>query len=163
MDHDRQAELQRRIDQLERGYRRWQRTGIIAISIAFALLTFITYGYAQRPVMAIGTSAEPVKDAGKNEAAKVAIDASGMRTTYTNFFRVTGNPEEAYLDIGLYTQMVTPTGPEPVKLTDRLVMNFFTAKKLQAVLQTIVKRHEEAFGEIQVDPEKRLKPKGRED
>jgi hypothetical protein len=168
MDRDLQRNLERRIERLERGYHTWRRTGLSAIGVVVALLAYGAYTFAQRPGDAPRPAGEPIKveaakqaapEPAKNDGTQVAIDATGMRTTYGNFYRVTGNPEEVLLDFGFYSQVVTPGGPESVKLTDRLVMNFYTAKKLHAVLQTIVSRHEEAYGEIQPDPAKRLRPK----
>ena len=61
---------------------------------------------------------------------------------------VTGNPDEVLLDLGMYSQVIGPAGPEPVELTHRLIMNFVTAKKLAEVLRVVVARHEQAFGVI---------------
>lgn len=92
---------------------------------------------------------------------QVAIDDEGIEHLYVNFFRVTGNPDEVLFDLGMYSQVITPTGPEPVKLSHRLVMNFITAKKLSEVLKVVVNRHEQAFGVIEVDPARRLRSGGR--
>lgn len=88
---------------------------------------------------------------------QVAVEDAGMQNIYVNFFRVTGNPDEVLFDLGMYSQVVTQTGPEPVKLTHRLVMNFVTAKKLGEVLKVVVNRHEQAFGLVEVDPARRLR------
>src|SRR5262245_58799010 len=57
------------------------------------------------------------------------VDTSQLSSTYTNWYRVTGTPEELILDFGLNPQMgQAPT--EAIKLTHRLVMNFYTAKRL---------------------------------
>ncbi len=58
-----------------------------------------------------------------------AVDTSGLSTVYANFCRVTGTPEELVLDFGLNTTM-QPVATEPIRLSHRLVMNFFTAKRL---------------------------------
>ena len=58
-----------------------------------------------------------------------AMDSSALSTIYTNFCHVTFTPEELILDFGLNTQ--TPPSPnQPIKLTHRVVMNFYTAKRL---------------------------------
>jgi hypothetical protein len=88
---------------------------------------------------------------------QVAIDDAEMASVYVNFFRVTGNPDEVLLDLGMYSQVMGPTGPEPIELSHRLVMNFVTAKKLAEVLRVVVARHEQAFGVIEVDPNRRLR------
>src|SRR4051812_7789219 len=66
----------------------------------------------------------------QQQPMQIPVDTSDMAALYANFFRVTGTPEEIVLDFGLNTQLMTPTGPEAVKLNQRLVMSFYTAKRL---------------------------------
>jgi hypothetical protein len=88
---------------------------------------------------------------------QVPIDADEMENVYVNFFRITPTLDEVLLDLGLHAQLIGPTGPEPVHLTHRLIMNFVTAKKLAEVLRLVVARHEQAFGVVEVDPNRRLR------
>ncbi len=88
---------------------------------------------------------------------QVPISDADLASLYVNFFRVTGNPDEVLLDLGIYSQVVGAAGPEPVNLSHRLIMNFVTAKKLAEVLRVVVARHEQAFGVIEVDPNRRLR------
>jgi hypothetical protein len=97
----------------------------------------------------------------QQQQIQVSIDDSSMSSVYVNFFRVTGNPDEVLLDLGMYSQVMAPGGPEPIELTHRLVMNFVTAKKLAEVLRVVVARHEQAFGAIEVDPNRRLRAQPR--
>ena len=92
-----------------------------------------------------------------NQQIQVPINDADMESLYVNFFRVTGNPDEVLLDLGMYSQVIGATGPEPVHLSHRLIMNFVTAKKLAEVLRVVVARHEQAFGAIEVDPNRRLR------
>jgi hypothetical protein len=92
-----------------------------------------------------------------NQQVQVPISDADMETLYVNFFRVTGNPDEAMLDLGMYSQVIGAGGPEPVHLSHRLIMNFVTAKKLAEVLRVVVARHEQAFGAVEVDPNRRLR------
>jgi hypothetical protein len=92
-----------------------------------------------------------------NQQVQVPINDADMASLYVNFFRVTGNPDEVLLDLGMYSQVIAPAGPEPVHLSHRLVMNFVTAKKLAEVLRVVVARHEQAFGVVEVDPNRRLR------
>ena len=69
--------------------------------------------------------------------SQFTVDATGLLSTYTNWYRVTGTPEELVIDFGFNPQMgQVPT--EPIKLTTRLVMNFYTAKRLLNALQFAV-------------------------
>ena len=92
-----------------------------------------------------------------------SVDSSALSTVYANFCRVTGTPEELVLDFGLNTQM-TPVPSEPIRLTHRLVMNFFTAKRLLGALHMAVSQHENSYGLVETDIQKRLRtnpPMGR--
>jgi hypothetical protein len=92
---------------------------------------------------------------------QIPVDVEHMMSTYANFFRVTGTPEELVLDFGLNTQQVTPAGtPEAVRLTQRLTMSFYTAKRLLNALQWAVSRYEGNFGVLETDFQKRLRPQG---
>lgn len=100
---------------------------------------------------------QPAQQQGQPQQIQVQINDAEMASVYVNFFRVTGNPDEVLLDLGMYSQVIAPAGPEPIELTHRLVMNFVTAKKLAEVLRVVVARHEQAFGAIEVDPNRRLR------
>ena len=103
----------------------------------------------------------PAGQQAQPQQIQVAINDAEMASVYVNFFRVTGNPDEVLLDLGMYSQVMAPAGPEPIELTHRLVMNFVTAKKLAEVLRVVVARHEQAFGVIEVDPNRRLRTQAR--
>jgi hypothetical protein len=85
-----------------------------------------------------------------------SVDTSALSAAYANFCRVTGTPEELVLDFGLNTQM-TPVPSEPVKLTHRLVMNYFTAKRLLGALHMAVQQHENMYGVLETDIQKRVR------
>jgi hypothetical protein len=88
---------------------------------------------------------------------QVSVDASKAHACYCNFCRVTGTPEELIIDFGLNTQpMGVPT--EPIEITERIVMNYFTAKRMMAALQMSLQRHEAAFGVLETDVQKRVMP-----
>ena len=105
--------------------------------------------------------ATPAPAPAAGQQIQVSINDAEMASVYVNFFRVTGNPDEVLLDLGMYSQVMAPGGPEPIELTHRLVMNFVTAKKLAEVLRVVVARHEQAFGVIEVDPNRRLRAQPR--
>lgn len=83
-------------------------------------------------------------------------DASDVSTVYTNFCRASMTPEELVLDFGLNTQLV-PTPGETIKLTHRVVMNFYTAKRLLGLLNTIVQQAEATYGALELDFQKRMR------
>src|SRR5947209_12558995 len=103
--------------------------------------------------------APPVPQAQPQQAAQFSVDSSALSTAYANFCRVTGTPEELVLDFGLNTSM-TPVQNEPVKLTHRLVVNYFTAKRLLGALHMAVQQHENVYGVLETDIQKRVRQPG---
>jgi len=101
------------------------------------------------------TQPAEVADAGR--AQQIPVDASGLEASYANFFRFTSTPEELVLDFGLNTQQMSPTGPESVKLSHRMVLSFYTAKRLLGALQWVVNRYETNFGMVEIDVQKRVR------
>lgn len=85
-------------------------------------------------------------------------DSSQLSTVYTNFCRVSVTPEELVLDFGLNTQ-VTPTPTEPIKLTHRVVMNFYTAKRLMNALLNVINQYENTYGVLELDFQRRMRPR----
>lgn len=85
------------------------------------------------------------------------IEPDDLEPLYANFARVSGLPEELILDFGLNPQ---PSGAQPVavKVSQRLVVNYYTAKRLWMALGAFLQRHEQAFGEVQIDVNKRVIP-----
>jgi Protein of unknown function (DUF3467) len=87
--------------------------------------------------------------------SQVEVDDKHLVCLYANFCRVTGTPEELILDFGLNAQPFgTPTVPVEVK--QRIVTNYFTAKRMLQALHMSVQRHEQAFGVLETDVQKRV-------
>jgi len=93
----------------------------------------------------------------QQQRVQVQIDDSNVMATYANFCRVTGTPEELIIDFGLNPQPFgVPTEPIPVK--QRIITNFFTAKRMLHALTLTVQRHEATFGVLETDVQKRVRP-----
>ena len=110
--------------------------------------------------MSDGTIQNPGPDSERpalNPQVQQVVEPEGLEPLYANFARVSGLPEEMVLDFGLNPQ---PAGaaPSPVKISQRLVVNYFTAKRLWMALGAFLQRHEQAFGEVQIDINKRVIP-----
>ncbi|MHC4179703.1 MAG: DUF3467 domain-containing protein [Planctomycetota bacterium] len=104
-----------------------------------------------------GGPAENRPAAEQQPPAQVQVDDSKALTAYANFYRVAGMAEELIVDLGLNTQPFgVPSQPIPISL--RVVMNFYTAKRMMHALQLAVQRHEAAFGVLETDVQKRLVP-----
>ncbi len=89
------------------------------------------------------------------QRAAVEVDETEAQTTYANFCRVTGTPEEIILDFGLNSQPFG-TATNTVKVNHRLVTNYYTAKRMLQALHLSVQRHEQAFGVLETDVQKRI-------
>ena len=88
------------------------------------------------------------------QTTEVVVDDSSTLPSYSNFCRVTATPEEVILDFGLNPQPFA-TGRQEVKANQRLVMNFYTAKRLLTALSMTIQRHEGTFGAIELDVRRR--------
>ncbi len=93
------------------------------------------------------------------QRVQVEIDDSKVLANYANFCRVTGTPEELIIDFGLNPQPFgIPTQPIPV--SQRIITNFYTAKRMLHALQLTIQRHEATFGVLETDVQKRVRPGG---
>ncbi len=106
-------------------------------------------------------AAAPVAEASERpqqqpQQMQVQVKDDQASAGYANFCRVTGSPEELIVDFGLNPQ---PVGvpKDPIHVTQRVIMNFYTAKRLLAALQMSVQRHEAVFGVLETDIQKRLR------
>ncbi len=87
----------------------------------------------------------------------IEIDDTGALANYANFCRITGTPEELIIDFGLNPQPIgVPT--KPIAVTQRIITNFFTAKRMLHALSMTVQRHEATFGVLEIDVQKRVRP-----
>lgn len=100
---------------------------------------------------------KPVPTQAAAQQVQQVIEPEGLEPLYANFARVSGLPEEMVLDFGLNPQAAGGQAA-PVKISQRLVVNYYTAKRLWLALGAFLQRHEQAFGEIQIDVNKRVIP-----
>lgn len=91
----------------------------------------------------------------KNQPRPIPVDDTDTVSSYANFCRVTGSPEELIVDFGMNAQPMG-SNDRPVEISQRIVLNFYTAKRLLHALHVSVQRHEEVFGKIETDIQKRV-------
>jgi hypothetical protein len=97
----------------------------------------------------------PAQQPQQPQSNQVEIDDSKITATYANFCRVTGTPEEMIIDFGLNPQPVgVPTHPIPVN--QRIITNYYTAKRMLHALALTIQRHESVFGVLETDVQKRV-------
>jgi hypothetical protein len=100
------------------------------------------------------TAAEPPAGAGQ---VRLELDDSNVSALYANLCRVSSTPEEVVLDLALNPNPLA-AGAQKLRVSQRVILNHFTAKRLAALLTATVQRHEQAFGRLETDIRKRLQP-----
>ena len=105
------------------------------------------------------------------QQVRLRIDQRNMTTHYANAFRTGTTAEEIMLDFGLnqvtqvrdadqQVQADKPAGEILFDVTNRIVLNYFTAKRLAISLGQLIRRYEDQFGELQLNVAERTKAKG---
>ena len=95
------------------------------------------------------------ENAEQNPQQQVKMDDSDVAAVYANFCRIWGTPEELVVDFALNPQS-TGGLPEVLKINQRVILNYYTAKRLLGLLNHAVQRHEKAFGQLELDFRKRV-------
>ena len=110
---------------------------------------------------------KPVEEQAREQTGqrqvRLRIDERNMSSSYANAFRTNGTAEEVMLDFGL--NVVNPPaqqkpGDQPeiiFQIKDRVILNYYTAKRLAITLSQLIRRHEDQFGELELDVAKRRK------
>jgi hypothetical protein len=102
---------------------------------------------------------EQTRGADQQGRVRVDIDERNLRTSYANGFRTTATEEELVLDFGLnHVQPSTQRSGERkmvFQANERIIMSYYSAKRLAIALGQIVSRHERDFGELEMDSAKR--------
>ena len=84
---------------------------------------------------------------------RIELDESTATSSYANFCRVTGAPEELILDFAL-NAVPAGTAGEPIRITQRVLLSYTTARRFLFALEMAVRRHEMVFGEIGIESQK---------
>jgi hypothetical protein len=101
-----------------------------------------------KPVEAPGAQGQPMQQ------AEIVLTDKNAHSAYANFARVTATPEEVIVDFALNPNPFSP-GKQEVDINNRLIMNFYTAKRLCSALAMTLQRHEGTFGSIELDVRRR--------
>jgi hypothetical protein len=117
--------------------------------------------------MVENTSEKPIEEQAREQTGqqqiRIRLDEREMKTVYANAFRTNGTAEEVMLDFGInLIAPPTPGGNQPeitFQITQRVILNYYSAKRLAITLSQLIRRHEEQFGELQLDVNKRRSTK----
>lgn len=108
---------------------------------------------------------KPVEEQAREQTGqqqiRLRVDEREMSSSYANAFRTNGTAEEVMLDFGvnLITPATQPEGQPEItfKINNRVIMNYYSAKRLAITLSQLIRKHEDEFGELQMDVAKRRK------
>ena len=89
--------------------------------------------------------------------SEIILNDRDAHSAYSNFARVTATPEEVIVDFALNPNPFI-AGKQEVRVTQRLIMNFYTAKRLLYALHQTIERHEATFGPVELDVRRRVHP-----
>jgi len=81
----------------------------------------------------------------------VKWDDSTMNTLYANVCNVTGTREEVALLFGTNQTLYTGQKEVKVKLSNRVVLSPYAAKRLQALLAEVLRQYEQRFGKLDIE------------
>src|SRR5215831_7616583 len=88
---------------------------------------------------------------------EVVLNEKGAHAAYANFARVTATPEEVIIDFALNPNPFL-AGKQDIQVSQRLIVNFFTAKRLWIALGQTIQRHEATYGSVELDVTRRAHP-----
>jgi hypothetical protein len=100
------------------------------------------------------------------QQVRLRINEADVKTSYTNAFRTNCSAEEVIIDFGMNMVVPNPAANKPgagdqpageitFHVNDRVIMNYFTAKRLAVLLGNIVRQYEKGFGELKLNAAER--------
>lgn len=108
---------------------------------------------------------QAAEQTGKRQV-RLRMDNSDAKTSYANAFRTNATAEEAIVEFGF--NLVNPTprqqgdngenqiaGEMVFESSNRVIMNFYTAKRLAISLSQMVRGYEQRFGELKLNAAER--------
>jgi hypothetical protein len=142
-----EEELARHINSLEHSRRAWKLMCLILLSVLPMAFFLTSRSYSQQEGQ-VSRQSQP--------SAQWNLDTSTSKTVYANYFHIDGTPEELVVDCGLIDTATKPAA-KPLKIDTRLVMSYYTTKRLLNSLSVAVRDHERVYGELETDIPKRAK------
>ena len=87
---------------------------------------------------------------GRRPVQRIQVDDRGVKVESSDYWLITGTPEEVVFRFGDTKR--NPGGP--IKITHKVNVNYFTAKRLFAALAQTIKMYEDALKSMDVGLEK---------
>ena len=91
-----------------------------------------------------------IEEAADKSASHIVWDDSSISTTYANVCNVQATREEMMLLFGTNQAWSAEQREVKVKLTHRIVLNPYAAKRFLALLEIGVKEYENRYGELRL-------------
>src|SRR6266550_1453297 len=91
----------------------------------------------------------------QQQGVQLVLDERELRTSFSNAYRIHTTAEEVVLDFGFNMANPNPQGGGQqllFKVTERIIMSYPNTKRLAASLGQLVRRYEQQFGEIAMQP-----------
>jgi hypothetical protein len=82
---------------------------------------------------------------------KIKWDNSNMKSAYANVCNVTSTREEVMMLFGMNQAWNRGQKEVTIKLTDRIIISPYAAKRLATLLEGVVKEYEKRFGALNVE------------
>jgi hypothetical protein len=92
---------------------------------------------------------------GDTTNVQLMLDERDMKSMFANAYRIHTTAEEVVIDFGFNMLNPNPqTGQQQMlfKVTDRMIMTYSTMKRLTGSLTQLIRRYEQQFGEIPMQP-----------
>ena len=86
-----------------------------------------------------------------NAAPTVQFDVSNLQSSYANVCNVSSTREEVVLAFGVNNVWERGQANIQVQMTNRIVLNPYSAKRLAAVLNRVIAEYESKFGPLKDD------------
>ena len=104
---------------------------------------------------------EPKEGPGGPQAQQIQVQVKDDKahTAYTNMWTVrpTHSAEEIVIDFGMSLPSAERQDQMILDVQSRIILNYFSAKRLALQLSQVVQRYEQQFGPVELDVRKRLR------
>jgi hypothetical protein len=95
--------------------------------------------------------AEEIQEGASQPGVQILLDERELRQIYSNAYRIHATADEVVIDVGFNMPNPNPQAGQQqllLKITDRVIMSYMTAKRLSLSLSQLIKRYEQQFGEL---------------
>jgi len=89
--------------------------------------------------------------AGAQEGVKVRWNTDKLNSAYANVCNVTSTREEVVLNFGVNKAWERGAGELEIELSNRIILSPFAAKRLNLMLDKLMKEYEARHGELRLD------------